>query len=471
MESLPAELLEIVFDNLGKEDILNMPTHLISKGLTEAKAQALLRNIYVWLEKNSLARLERIICHPHLARHIHRLTLHDERVKDITARNYLYSYWSTHYRWFKLCPPLHPSFSSYIKMAREQISGDSSVTVNIGKYRMLLKEQQMVEEQQDDVRILSKAFDLLPNLEGVSVDNSNDFRVKKALGDAWCSGLDQDRIAHRGSHIMEVLFKAMSNSVRKISSFEISRNGARIYYRSEFMTMNFPALFTKLPPNTIASATQGLRCLSLRSIYYGLDEVQYHDAARETSCGYSWGRQVHKGEGYDSTKAIAEMLSSASLLEYLTLNCLDIYRERHQKLQLPYFPLHSMRGSNNLQHLQKLSLGHFKTRQDQFVRFLLKVAGTVISIRLNGIALDHGSWLSAFSKLRGRFSRLLSIIVGISRFYDTGLGEDDMGSEEISSSAMARDVKVRIVYCWDYRLLDWLKDGTGSNPGGHWVRR
>ena len=471
MESLPAELLASVFDKLLDEEILNMPPHLISFGLTEAQAQALLRTMYVWLEKSSLARLEGIICHPDLARHIHRLTLHDERIKDITAWKYLYSYWSTHHRGVNFRSPQHSSFSSYIKMAREQISGGLSVTVNWGKYRMLLAVQQMVEEQQDDVRILSKAFDLLPNLEGVSVDNSNKFRVKKALGNAWCSGVDQNRIANCGSHLMEVLFLAMSDSVRKTPSFEIIRNGGRRWYRSNFTTMNFPGLFTKLPPNTIASAARGLRSLSLRSIYYGLDEVEYHDAARETSCGYSWGREFHKGEEYETTNAIAEMLSSASLLEGLTLTCLDIYRERYQKLHLPYLPLHSMRGSNDLQHLQKLRLGHFKTRQDQLVRFLLKVAGTVTSIRLNGIALDHGSWLSAFSKLRGRFSQLESIKVGVSRLYDAGLGEHDMGSEELSSSAMARNVSFCIVSCGDQDLLKWLRDGTGSNPGGHWVRR
>ena len=304
------------------------------------------------------------------------------------------------------------------------------------------------------------------------MDNSNRYRVKKALGDAWCSGVDQDRIANCGSHLMKVLLLAMSKSVRKSPSFEIlPRNGARRWHRSKFTTMNFPGLFTQLPPNTIASAAQGLRSLSLRSIYYGPDEVEYHDAAREMKCGYSWVRQFYKGEEYETTNAIAEMLGSASLLEDLTFTCLDIHRERFQKLHLPYLPLNAMRGSNDLQHLQKLSLGHFKTRQDQLVRFLSKVAGTVTSIRLNGIVLDHGSWKSAFLKLQGKFSRLESIQIGMSRLYDAGLGEDDVGSEELSSSAMARNVLFCIVSCGDQHLLEWLRDGTGSNPGGPRVRR
>ena len=470
IDSLPTELLPNVFENLSKDDILNMPTHWISSGFTESQAQALLGTMYVSLEKNSLTRLDRIICHPDLARHTHRLILHDERVKDIAAYKYLHSHWSTHHQGWGFFKPKYPSFASYIQMAQEQISGDLSVAAKFGKYRMLLKEQQMVEERQDDVRILSKAFDLLPNLKVVSVDNSDQRRVKKTLRDAWCDDLRQNCIANCGSHLMQVLFRAMSTSARKVPSFEIMHNFGRRNYRTNFSTMNFSGLVTKLPPNTIASAAKGLRSLGLRSICYGLDEVDYHDAAREMSDGYSWLHKFHKGEGNDSTNGIAEMLSSASLLEDLTLTCLDLCKHRHQKSHLPYLALNSMRGLNDLQHLQKLSLGHFKTRQDQFVRFLLKVAGTLTTIQLCGIVLDHGSWVSAFSELRGKFPRLESIKVGVSGLYDAGLGEDDSGSEELSSSVMTRNVDFCIVPCGDQQLLVWFRDGTGVHPGRHLVR-
>ncbi|KAM0797540.1 hypothetical protein BDR22DRAFT_975233 [Usnea florida] len=463
IESLPTELLTNVFENLSNDDILNMPPNWISSGLTESQAQALLRTMYISLEKSCLTRLEGIVCHPKLARHIHKFILHDERVKDITAWKYLHSLWSTQ-------NGAMGSFANYIKVAREQISGDSSVTVKFGKYRMLLKEQQMVEERQDDVRILSKAFDLLPNLKAVSMDNSNGHRVKKPLGDAWCNNLRQTCIAKCDSYLLEVLFRAMSNSVRKVPSFRIMHNCGRRPYRSNFI--NFPGLVTKLPPNTIASAAQGLRSLSLRSIYYGLDQVDYHNAAREMGDSYSGLRTLHKGEGYDSTKGLAEMLSSASLLEDLTLTCLDICKLRHNMSHLPYLSLNlnSMRGLNDLQHLQKLELGHFKTRQDQFVRFLLTVAGTLTTIQLNDIVLDHGSWLSAFSELRAKCSRLESIKVSVSGLYDAGPGKDDSGSEELSSSVTARRVKFCIVSRDDQQILVWLRDGTGTNPGRRWLR-
>ena len=464
MESLPFDLLTKVLENLSDDDILNMPTEWTSSGLTESQAQALLRNMYVSLDERSLTRLERIISHPDLARHIHRLTIHDERVKDISTYNYLQSHWSTHHQRFGFFHGEYPSFATYIQMAQQQISGDSSVAAKFGKFRALLKEQQMVGERKDDVRILSKAFDLLPNLEVVSVDNSNQHVVKKTLGDAWCDDLKENSIANCGSHLMEVLIRAMSKSVRKVPSFEIMHNGGRRVYRTNFTTMNFPGLVTKQPPNTIASAAQGLRSLTLRSIFCGIDQVDYHDAAYRMIDGYSRLHKFHQGEGGDSTKGIAEMLSSASLLEDLELTCLDLCKEQY-KSNLPYLSLELLRGSNDLQHLRKLSLGHFKSREDQFVPFLLKVAGTLTTIQLDGIVLDHGSWASAFTELRGKFSRLESTKVGLSSLYDAG--EEDSESEELTYS---RNVLLRLVSCGDQQLLVWMRDGVGVHPGRHWVR-
>ena len=460
IEALPFDLLTKVYEYLLDDDILNMPSKWISAGLTESQAQALLGVMYVSLEKSSLSRLEKIISHPDLARHVQRLTLHDERVKDVTAYNYLFSHWSTHHPRWGIVLTKYPSFASYIKMAQVQIEGDSSVTVGFGRYRTLLKEQQMAEESQDDVRILSKAFDLLPNLEVVSVDNSNKHVVEKILGKAWCDDLKENNIANCGSHLMEVLFRAMSHSVRKVPSFEVMHNGERRNYRTNVSTINFPGLFAKLPPNTIASAAQGLRSLGLRSLHYELDEVDYHDAAYRVLDGCSWLHAKHKGEVYDSTKGLAEMLSSAPLLEDLTLTCLELCKVNYQRSHLPYLSLDSMRGLNDLLHLRKLSLGHFKIREDQFVRFLLKVAGTLTTIQLDGIWLDHGSWVTTFSDLRGKFSRLESISIGSSRLYDAG--EDDSGSGVLSSS---RYVSFCVVSCGDQHLLRWLRDGNGVHPG------
>ena len=124
-------------------------------------------------------------------------------------------------------------------------------------------------------------------------------------------------------------------------------------------TINFPNIFTKLPPNTISSALQSLRFLNLRSVYYEIDETKFHDAAREDSCGYYWNHKGDEDEEYGTTRAIAEMLSLAPLPEELTLIFYADYGKRRYLPVTPYIPLHFMRGSNDLQHLKKICIGNF----------------------------------------------------------------------------------------------------------------
>ena len=333
---------------------------------------------------------------------------------------------------------------------------------------MHLQDQKRIEEKQDDVRLLSTAFGHLCNLDVIWIDNSSTFRLMHLLGDAWCHAVEQVSSEDSGAYLMEVLFKAMSTSTRKVPSIQVmydTRPGW--WYSTSLSTINISKTLANLPPNTVSSAVQSLRSLRLSSIHYETDEIQFHDSARAASCGYYWNDAIYEDEveNYGTTKAIAEILSSATFLEELTLHFYaDFIRKRYLPFTL-YVPIHSMRGSNSLQHLKRLRLSSFKTRQDQLVRFLLKVAGTLTHLHLNGIILDHGSWLSAFGRLRGKFTQLERVKSGDpDNLYDTGIGEDELGPEEVEHKVDARQVSFYRVRCDDYEVLEWLRDGTGPNP-------
>lgn len=468
MDNLSSELLANIFGYLSDEDILNLPSNIIFFTLTVAKAQKLLHTMDIWLEKGSLERVAKISRHPILSGHVQELIFHNERLEDITSKEYLQSYWFTHHDKQRSRPPKNLSFDNYRKLAFKQAPGKSSLAANFGKYRMQLEDQKIVEEKQDDVRLLSIVFGHLLNLDGIWIDNSSTTRLVHALGDAWCHGVEHDPFGNSGSYLTEVLFKAMSNSDRKIPLFQVMHDTQPgQWYSISLSTINFPKVLTKLPPNTLSSAVESLRSLKLSSIRYGIDEVQFRDAARATSCGYYWGIKIYKRdeEKYGTTKAIAEMLSSATLLEDLTLHFHADYTKPRYLPFTPYVPLHSMRGSNNLQHLKRLRLSTFKTREDQLVRFLLKVAGTLTHLDLDGILLDHGSWLSAFERLRGRFQQLETLKVGDQHhLYDAGIGDDELGPEYDEYKIHARQVSFHKVPCEDDHVLRWLRDGTGSNP-------
>ena len=468
MDNLPSELLAKIFGHLSDEDILNLPSKIIYFTLTEAKAQKLLHTMDVWLEKDSLERVAKISRHPILSSYVRELIFHNERLDNITPTEYLKSYFHTHHDKQRSHLPKNLSFDNYKKLGFKQTPGNSSLAANFGKYRTQLEDQKRIEEKQDDIRLLSIAFGHLLNLDGIWIDNSSTTRLIHALGDAWCDGVEQDHFGSSGSHLTEVLFKAMPTLGRRIPSFQImhdTRPGR--YYSLGLSTINFPKLLTRLPPNTVSSAVKSLQSLKLSSIHYGYNEVQFHDTARAASCGYTWGKKIYEddAEKYGTTKAIAEMLSSATLLEELTLHFHADYTKLRHLISAPYVPLHSMRGSNNLQHLKELRLSSFKTRQDQLLRFLLKVAGTVTHLELDGILLDHGSWSSAFQRLRGRFQQLETLKIGDQNdLYDAGIGVHDLGPEDVEYKLHARQVSFDSVPCDDDRALRWLRDGTGRNP-------
>ncbi|CAD6588580.1 MAG: hypothetical protein ASARMPREDX12_003379 [Alectoria sarmentosa] len=471
MDNLPTELLANIFNHLSENDILNLPSHIISNALTDAQAQTLLQTMKVWLYKSSLERLGRISRHSNLARHVRELRFCNERLDVISPQEYLRSYWITHHLSTHPGPPENLTLRNYRKLALRPPPGDCSVAAKFARYKTQLKEQERMEEQGEDVRRLKNIFRLLPNLETLSIDNYiNEYcktGLKDLLDDAWCFGVEQDPLEQCGSHLLEVLLKAMSTSGEKISSFKVLYDARPICYSRGMNIMNFPALFTKLPPNTISSAVKSLRSLKLKSVYYDVHEIEFHDAVREERCGYYWNDDFDGGEEYCTTRTIAEMLSSAHLLEHLTLKFADDYRNQRQQLLTPYIPLHSMRGSNTLQNLKRLSLSGFKTRQDQLVRFLLKVAGTVTYVHMDSVVLDHGSWMLAFSKLRGRFTHLESFKVGWGELYETGLGVEEMGADMLAFRLEACNVSVYEVdlrYHRNDSLLGWFRDGTGSNP-------
>ena len=327
-----------------------------------------------------------------------------------------------------------------------------------------------MEKQQEDVLLLRIIFGHLFNLETISIDNMNKVGLRDDLNNACCYIVKEDPLEYCGSHLLEVLLKVMSKSTKKISSFKVMNDARPAWYGNGMDTMNFPAMFTKLPLNTISSAVQELRSLKLKRVRYGIDEIQLRDAVREESCGYYWSHNADESMKHGTTEAIAEMLSSAPLLEDLTLTFYKDDRAYREPLLMPYIPLESIRGSNGLQHVKRLSLANFKIRQDQLVPFLLCVAGTLIYVDIDGVVLESGSWFSAFSRLRGKFPQLEKFKIGFGDLYEARLELDKKGTEKLGCTVNATDVSVfvfnidQIIDFGDDELLGWFRDGTGPIP-------
>lgn len=466
MERLPTEMLGEVFESLSNKDVLNLPPHIIAHALGDARAQKMLQRLDLWLGKSSLERLNGISRYPNLAKHVKEIRFYNERLDDISAEAYLKSFWITNHgsEHHGILEKL--SFSNYRELA---FKGNLSVEEPFIKYRKLLDNQTRMEEQHEDVLLLEATLAGLLNLRKFSIDNINRFGLSDILGDAWCRGVEQNPLENCGSHLLEVLFGVMSTT-KKITSFEVLCDA--VSYSGGINTINFPAMLSILTSNTISSAVQNLRSLELNRFYFGVDEIKSHDSVREENCDYYWKVKKEKGEKMKngSPEAIAGLLRSAPLLETLTLKCHEFHRRIYRPLLIPYMPLQSMRGSNDLQHLKRLSLANFRTRRNQLVPFLLKVASTLTSIHIENIVLESGSWLSAFSMLRGRFPHLERFKVGFDDLYEGVTGVDEIGTKRPGRIIKASDVEVSNIegdILFDFGnndLLRWFKDGTGTNP-------
>lgn len=402
METLPTELLAQIFESLSDDDILNLPSHIISHTLTEAQAQTMFRTMSVWLEKSSLERLVRVSRNSNLARHVREVRFYDDGLSDICDWDYR-----------------EPPF--------EQKSDDCKVGVNYSKYKIHLRNQTRMKERQEDVLLLNIAFELLFNLETVSIANKREDGLMNTTDDLWRYGLDKNIYNQWGSHLMEVLLRVMSMRTNKVPSFKVLYGAQPDYLARGLKAINFPALLTKLSPNTVVSAMQSLRFPKLKSVRYGKDEIFFDTAVREEA----FGHYSDESADFGTTAAIAKMLSSAPLLERLSLKLCGEYEGSVDKksglLGIPYLPLDSMRGSNKLQHLKRLSLANFAIGEDQFVQFLLTVAGHLNRLHLEDIIIDRGSWASAFSRLEGQFKQLRFLKVNYyDSLYEAGLGHDGL---------------------------------------------
>ena len=447
--------------------------------MTDAKAQRLLQKIDVWLERSSLERLRKIGRYPSLAKHVKELRFHSERLDDISPEAHHKSYWLTNHGNIPcgILNDLHDlndlSFSMDRELTLKQPPKDCSAEECFAKYSRQLEDQKRMEKQGEDFLVLKTTFPRLLNLSHISIDNMNRLRVLDDFDNAYDHGTIRKPVENSGSHLMELILRVTSIFTTNLTSFEVLHDARHWGYGCGANNMNFPALFRKLHPHRISSAVRNLRSLKLKNVYYENDEIVHHDSVREESCFYRWTCKASEGAEHGTTKAIAEMLNSAPSLEELTLTFYRGYRGYNEPLLTPYIPLQSMRGSNELQQLKRLSLAQFKTRQDQLVQFFFGVASTVTHIDIDGIVLESGSWKSFFLKLQGKFPQLVSFRVGLDNLCEASLGAKDKGTENPESIVKARDFRVSISYSkihhsrlmdfGDNVILEWLRDGTGSD--------
>lgn len=213
-----------------------------------------------------------------ISRHVTTLVISLDRLVFCNPIRYMDRYWRdshshrNHYR------PKHPALGEYLRLAFEPLADGTNPEQRYMAFLEDLSAQKTFEQQQQDVRLLTTALIMLPNIRTIILDSDifyEDSPRRQMLGDAWCYELI-DSTRKTGSHVMEVLMKAMATS-HKHKPATVTE--IRIPY-DETGTVSFPKVLAKITPNTVSIAMQEVRRLKLNSIYYSEEEIKYHDDQR-----------------------------------------------------------------------------------------------------------------------------------------------------------------------------------------------
>ena len=88
MDKLPYELLSVIFALLSKEDVINLPTTITFKGLTDREASSMFHTIDVYLDQRSLRSFIRAGQHPFIYTRVMRLQFHGDYLARLGARKF-----------------------------------------------------------------------------------------------------------------------------------------------------------------------------------------------------------------------------------------------------------------------------------------------------------------------------------------------------------------------------------------------
>lgn len=209
-------------------------------------------------------------------------------------------------------------------------------------------------------------------------------------------------------------------------------------------------------------AVQNLRKLEFQSIYYGLAEINHHDHQRDIDLyGQDDGAESEDDQETDLANKYGStpmMIQLATLLEDLTLTFLDDYRDHRQAYCTPYIPLSHLKGTNPMQHLERLKLGNLKLEEPQLIKFILSLS-SLKHLTLDGIVLDPGTWTSTFTKLKGRLAGLERLMVDFHGIWDADIEVGEDGPYDWRYNCREK-------YCdWnEHHHLAWFKEGKGEHP-------
>lgn len=205
MEKIPYELLSCIFADLTQEDIINLPTLITRKGLTEKELSFKFGIIEVWMDEQSLRTLGRAVQHPLFGNRIQSLRFHSDQLDRINFREFCVHY----YRRFRVVDEY---------ALRKMIKGYCY-------YSKLYEAQQHFKAQHKDSALLIKALRNLRCHPSIIIDNHYGYcsqsRYPAMLGNFWYRNCGRPHDSRARSYVSDLLIQSFRECNLAVSELGI----------------------------------------------------------------------------------------------------------------------------------------------------------------------------------------------------------------------------------------------------------
>ena len=415
MEKLPYELLSCIFADLTQEDIINLPSLIARKGLTEEELSSKFGIIDVWIDEQSLRTLIRAVLHPLFGNHIQILCFHTDQLARISFRQFY-----NHYR---------RDFGEDVERAQRKTKEDYC------HYGQLYEAQQHFKAEQRDFGLLIKALQSLRCHPSIIINNhyGSPSQYPATLGDSWDRNCGRSYNFRARSYVFDLLIQSLGKCKMAVSELGI-QNTAPLYLhtlstpvKSGSLTKgsndiwrllgkvklhytpqnNFPGRYPLLP-----GIFCHLRKFNLGSEYDFVTDHQVKEHSSKISA-YKIERDYYDTSRSHLNSTLNYILSECEMLQDLEISFFDEIRLGKEPGDMPYLPLTSLLNKPcRRAPLQNLKISNCKITEPELVTFLLRYPETLKTLHFKDLYLTQGTRLSVFEQLGGEMSLTSAVFDG-----------------------------------------------------------
>ena len=174
MESLPSELLSPILAQLSDTELLNLPTFVTTKGLTQAIVETRFSSYTISLDRAGLGRLYKLCSVPCIAFQVQEITILTDRVIKPTRAEFLK--FQQNSRSHLTCPDM---ISQYMDEVHVHCEGQPCLACNGSEDSKLQEslahagdEQLEIEDKAIDLAMLAWALRRMVNLKHITIQSS-----------------------------------------------------------------------------------------------------------------------------------------------------------------------------------------------------------------------------------------------------------------------------------------------------------